>query len=348
MNKFTFNRQDKPLLIMPIGIPGCGKSTIVHNIEIINGENTTTPKIHSSDALRMELYGSEDVQDKNSELFSELHRRMRNDLSNGYDVVYDATNLNKKQRKHFMDTLKRIDCHKVALCIMVPYDVCLDRNLNRERVVPDNAMKSMYMRWIPPYYGEGFDEINLVFNGEDYDWTKHKGSIKTMIERLKNLDQENKHHELTVGDHCTYAAAYIDEHYAGDKRLRAAALLHDIGKEFTKTYINANGKYDGQCHYYQHQNVGAYDSIFYMHESGHFSDEDMIYISNLIYYHMHPTQAWKQSEKAQRNALEIMGQEMYDDVMKVHEADSAAHTPKRDKERENITKEELEAIEIGR
>ena len=47
-----------------------------------------------------------------------------------------------------------------------------------------------------------------------------------------------------------------------------AALLHDQGKIMTKSRINSKGEDDGNCHYYQHHCVGAYNSIFYTINAG--------------------------------------------------------------------------------
>ena len=327
MSKLVINRHDKPLLIMVIGIAGCGKSTIAQEIVIKNpGAYGHEPVIHSSDALREEMFGDESVQKDHEKVFAELHKRIYADLVAGKDVVYDATNINKKQRTAFINTLKRYDCEKVAICVLTPFDKCLYHNQNRDRVVPYGAMKSMYMRWTPPHEHEGFDTIKLYFNNAD-DWAKTHRDIKSLIDHLSSIDQENKHHNLSIGEHCFYAANYIKKQWPDNKILYMAAMLHDIGKEFTKTKYNAKGEIDGQCHFYQHQNVGAYDAMFYLKESGQFTDAEMLYISNLIYYHMHPMVSWNQSKKSLNKAINLIGQEMYDDIMKVHEADRAAHLP---------------------
>ena len=345
MNKLVIDRHDKPLLIMAIGLAGSGKSTIAKELTINNcGTYGNKPVIHSSDSIREEMFGDEAIQKDHDKVFAELHRRIYNDLSAGKDVIYDATNINKKQRTAFLESLKRFNCEKVALCVMTPFENCIKNNESRDRVVPYGGMKSMYMRWTPPYKHEGFDSIYLVFNCTD-GWKEIHGNMNALIDHLNNIDQENKHHNLTVGEHCTYAAEYIKKNYPDNKILYASALLHDIGKEFTKTRYNALGEVDGQCHFYQHQNVGAYDAMFYLKESGQFTEDEMLYVSNLIYYHMHPTVSWSQSEKSRKKSINLIGKDMYDDIMRVHEADRAAHLP----ERAHETKEyELEVLEIGR
>ena len=56
-----------------------------------------------------------------------------------------------------------------------------------------------------------------------------------------------------------------------------------------------------------------------------YSPKDIIYVSNLIYYHMHPYMSWKQSEKAKERDRKLLGDEMFNDVLRLHEADVAAH-----------------------
>lgn len=57
----------KPKFYMLVGLSGSGKSSYNFGEEII--------KI-SSDALRAELYGDENDQTHNSEIFNELHKRV--------------------------------------------------------------------------------------------------------------------------------------------------------------------------------------------------------------------------------------------------------------------------------
>lgn len=149
-----------PTLFMLVGIPGSGKSQIAH--EIVASADKTT-KIHSSDALRKELLGDEATQGDNNKLFAELHRRIRVDLIAGNNVIYDATNIRKKTRIGFLMTLKNITCHSVCLCVMTPYENCLERNSKRDRKVPVNVTKNMLKNWQPPHYNEGFDEIKYIF-----------------------------------------------------------------------------------------------------------------------------------------------------------------------------------------
>lgn len=150
MNTLRRNIDNPPFLIVMIGLPGSGKSTYGEEIEIDCAVEKHKPIIHSSDALRAELYGNAAIQGDNNALFQELHKRIKEDLRNGKDVIYDATNIKKKLRRQFLTEMKSVSCCPIAICMMTPFEVCCSNNLQRDRQVPYEAIKRMYMNWQPP------------------------------------------------------------------------------------------------------------------------------------------------------------------------------------------------------
>lgn len=321
---------NKPYMIMMMGISGSGKSTLAKHISVKDGQiivddsiNTSgSPVIHSSDDLREELYGDVNNQSNNNELFIELHRRIKNDLRSGKDVIYDATNINKKQRMSFINELSNIACKKVCVAVMTPYENCLRNNEKRERKVPERVIRRMLFNWQPPHFHEGFDSIYFSFLRDGAE-QKHYLLID-LFKTMKDFDQENEHHKYTLGEHCSMAYNYCINTSPEDTNLQFAAALHDIGKLETKVRVNRNGINDGNCHYYQHHCVGAYLASFYLAECNVRIDE-LVDILNLIYFHMHPYTAWKQSEKARERDKKLIGEEMYNEIMILHDADISAH-----------------------
>lgn len=315
-----------PVLFTLVGLPGSGKSELAKNITY----DKQSPVIHSSDELRKELYGDYECSDKNSELFAELHKRIKADLRAGKSVIYDATNLRKNNRIAFNQELKKIDCYKVCVCLMTPYEECIKRNNARFRKVPVSVIERMYKHWSPPALDEGYDDIILIYSYGDTEPSKYElinffyGDIDAVY-----IDQKNKHHSLTIGDHCLTSARYMIKKYWEDVTndgidLVFAALLHDIGKPFTKSFKNYKGEIDGDCHYYNHENCGAYDSMFYTKQTG-LSLKNIISVSNLIYYHMMPFTSFKQSERSMRRVRKQIGEVQFSKLCKLHEADLAAH-----------------------
>jgi len=314
-------------LIMLCGLPGSGKS---HYANLISKENSEI-KVFSSDALRKEIFGDENIQgtsEDKEKLFVELHRRIKTWLSEGGTAVYDATNLNKKRRIAFLHELTNIPCYKKCVLFCIPYKECLQNNNKRERVVPEEVIKKMYMNFQPPHESEGWDNMKIIFHKSSSHANYHLDYIEEKWKEIDGFKQENKHHELSLDMHLEETERYLIEKVPEDELLQITGLLHDIGKPFTKTYLNAKGEEDGDCHYYQHHCVGAYESI--IHAVFEYSDicinvNDVLDVSNLIYYHMHPYCSWNQSEKAKEKDKELLGNKFFERVMKLHEADVAAH-----------------------
>lgn len=90
-----------PAVILPIGISGSGKSTWIKSLP--EGEYT----IVSPDEIRKELTGSISDQTRNAEVFLQVDNRINEAISNGEQVILDATNLNTKLRRQFIDSLRK-------------------------------------------------------------------------------------------------------------------------------------------------------------------------------------------------------------------------------------------------
>lgn len=300
---------------MMIGLPASGKSEQAKKLaEEYNAE------IFSSDELRVEMFGDVNHQEDNNALFNELHKRIRECLAFGKSAIYDACNINYKRRMEFLKSLNKISCEKIAVIMATPYEVCLERNVQRERKVPEHVIKRMYMNWNTPYLYEGWDDIQIVYSegAENY-----KGWDREWIESVKNFNQDNSHHTLSLGDHCWKAVKYIDSNttccHTTSTELRHAAMLHDEGKMFAKGFYDANGNPSEEAHYYSHEYCGAYNSLFYEMACNH------LYVAQLIQWHMRPYLAWRQSEKAMQKDRNLLGETLFNDICLLHAADIYAH-----------------------
>lgn len=304
MNKF----------IMMVGLPASGKSTIAEELSI--KENAI---IHASDELRKELFGDENTNDKNDVLFQELHKRIKNDLSEGRNVIYDATNIDSKRRKAFLQEIKGLNVFKKCILAVKPYEECVAQNASRERSVPEYVIRKMLLNFTIPQWYEGWDDIEIIHN------MKHDYNYIDLFERIDTISQDNPHHTFTIGLHCkscsTYVCSYfIEKGIQADRNLITAALMHDIGKEFTKEFKNYKGEPTDIAHYYHHHNVSAYLSLFYL---SYLSEYDLLDVVNYIQWHMQPF--FIETEKAKKKFIKLVGQEFYDKLMILHEADKMAH-----------------------
>ena len=156
----------RPKFIMLVGIPGSGKSTYAENL--INSTNS----IHlSSDGIRAELYGNEAIQGNPSEVFKIMHERTLEALTNGINVVYDATNIIRKDRASIMSKIPKdveAECH----IMWTPIEICIKRDSERERTVGKEVITRMYSRFQPPCYDECFNIIKII-RSEEYTMRRY-------------------------------------------------------------------------------------------------------------------------------------------------------------------------------
>ena len=151
-----------PTLYMMCGLPGSGKSSWARKIR--DSAEDGRAEIHSSDALRAELFGDATWHGNEKYLFSTLHQNIENCLRSGRSAVYDATNLRASFRRKYLNTLEKtgLQFHKVCVFVDTPYEECLRRNAARERIVPEEVIASMAQILKRPAREEGWDKILIV------------------------------------------------------------------------------------------------------------------------------------------------------------------------------------------
>lgn len=309
-------KSTKPVLTMMCGLVGSGKSTLAH--ELAQEINAT---IFSSDELREEMFGDVNNQDNNTELFHELHKRIKNCLKSGNNAIYDATNISSKRRKAFLQELNKINCTKKCVIVATPYEQCLENNRNRNRQVPEYVIENMYKHWNTPYWFEGWDYIDVNY------WPGYtKQKIYDWVSKYMDYSQDSPYHTLTLGQHCFNAAYYFYKNMTNNKfLLSCAAAAHDNGKVFVKKFENAKGEPTNIAHYYNHENIGAYNALFFDYEF----NVDVLDISILVNLHMMPYNWERQNNetelKLRRKYYKLWGAETYNNVTMLHEADKAAH-----------------------
>jgi len=304
---------------MLVGLPASGKSTLA---------KSATGIVHSSDSIREELYGDERVQKDATEVFRIMKERTFNTLLDGKDVVYDATNICRKKRMAFLlelDSFARknnLEVFKECHIAYNTYEECIKNNNNRDRIVPEYVIKKMYTNWNTPSMYEGWNDIKIHTPIS----FKPKTIKDFLTEEICRFDQENSHHKDTLGKHMYNTSWQVINKYANRDLLKdsdlvvVAAKLHDIGKPFTKTFLNHLGEVDSDAHYYNHENVGAYD-ILQLRDG--YSDSEIINISTLVNLHMMPY-SWKY-KKTYKKYQDMLGYDLYRQLMTLHDADVNSH-----------------------
>lgn len=236
-----------PKLILTVGIPGSGKTTYAKRY-IQSHENT----IHlSSDSIRKELYGDESIQGNPGEVFELMQCRTLDALKNGVNVVYDATNITRKDRSYIIllcPKFVQIEAH----IVWAPIKTCIERDAARERTVGKEVIDKMLKRFQAPYYDEGIDTIEVVFP-YNFDTPQYFDECKDAM----NIPHDNPHHTLNIHEHCYQAYRYMQEK-TSEYNLALTAYWHDIGKPYTKEFKDTHGNPSEHAHYYQHHTVGAW------------------------------------------------------------------------------------------
>ena len=302
---------NKPNFYVMVGLSASGKSTIAKEIA---KENDCI--IVSSDSIRGEICdGCVIDQSKNDEVFKIFHKRIRDNLLAGRNVIADATNINLKARRSILENVKKIDCYKIAYIIPKPADKCIDDNIYKEYPVPHHVIQKQMMNFQIPFIEEGFDEIIIH---DLKDWYNNISFVNDCIQRMKDFNQNNPHHTMTLGNHCEFTYEKFLE-YQYPNEFNYAAKLHDIGKLFTQKIDE-----DGIAHYYQHENVGCYyllGNVDNVIASIGMSDIEFLDFLFLVNYHMMPM-SWD-SGKAKQKWKRRFGEQKYQMLLDFNECDKS-------------------------
>lgn len=309
-----------PKFIMLVGLPASGKSTLAEKLK-----EEYKAEIISSDSLRKELYNDEQNQEHNYEIFNEMLKRTIACLKEDKNVIYDATNISSKRRINICSQISKYANEKICYLLTTSYELCIKRNNERERKVPDEVIKRMLYSFNTPSIYEGFTKVIVV----------HSDEQKKLAEEVvdEKMQHDNPNHTASVAEHMSevysevgkYSYNILKMFYPKGEEFEAwkdsclltlAAYYHDIGKFYTKSFDEK-----GIAHFYNHENVGAY-IIFNMEAANILTDEELLDMSLLINWHMKPY-FWK-TEKEKEKARLFLSKRLFTLLMILHLFDETA------------------------
>ena len=149
-----------PVVAMMVGVPGSGKSYIAQKMS----EQLQWPVL-SSDATRSELTGDENDLSRDKEVWPLLYSRAGQYLEDGESFFVDATHNNLRQRVTDIARYRAMGARTISgIYVDTPLDVCLQRNANRTRVVPDFVIEKFWnnLQRNPVSIDDGFDAVYTI------------------------------------------------------------------------------------------------------------------------------------------------------------------------------------------
>ena len=151
-----------PLVIL-IGIPGCGKSTIAQHWQ----QRSPGRIVVSTDDIRAKLFGDRGIQGPWGAIWREVGHQWQGGVAaikagTLRAVLYDATHANRRDRRRAIHAARQQGFTTVeGYWLKVPLDICLARNARRARQVPDSVIRRMHhqLQRHPPELNDGFDYL---------------------------------------------------------------------------------------------------------------------------------------------------------------------------------------------
>ena len=169
-----------PTLYVTIGAPGAGKSTWAK--EILDGVWV------SRDEIRNEIVGLDRAEQegrkvnyfsKEDTVYSVFILAIQKNLSEGKDVIADATHIDKKARDKLFRMLNakgKLYDEAIAVVFDVTPQTCIARNRLRKgwRRVPDHVINEMYSKFYRDFYtlDQHFDKVIIVNEKGEYKYAK--------------------------------------------------------------------------------------------------------------------------------------------------------------------------------
>lgn len=147
----------KPILAVMVGISGSGKSTFASGLR-----TSLKAELVETDAIRVELTGNAEDQSQNGKVFAIAKRRVNDYLSSGKNAIIDATSLDVKARKDWIDIGKANNAEMRAYFVDTPVDVAKRQNASRTRKVPEFVINKQASKLQSPTKAEGFDSVTTI------------------------------------------------------------------------------------------------------------------------------------------------------------------------------------------
>lgn len=150
-------------LFLTVGLPGSGKSTYAK--QFISNHHEKIVYL-SSDELRAKFGKDENDQSVTPKVFSYIKQQVDILLESKQNVLVDATNVNRKERKDYIDCAIKYGAKVIVFVFELEREQLIERNVKRGatggRNVPEHVIDKMLLKYEKPSKEEGIDEIVYV------------------------------------------------------------------------------------------------------------------------------------------------------------------------------------------
>lgn len=149
-------------LIIPVGIPGCGKSTFADFLNHADLDIIETDAIRADFVKAGKLSAVNDMS-RNKEVFEIYHEMIGAALTAERDVFADATNLQPFARSKLRNIAKEVGGVATHVIVFTNLSTAVARNARRAegRIVPPEAMCRML---------EQYEKALVDIPTEEYTW----------------------------------------------------------------------------------------------------------------------------------------------------------------------------------
>lgn len=141
-----------------VGCPGSGKTTYAKTLADMNSNAVRL----CPDEFRAKFGWGEGDQGVSHLAFKATYEEMEKALSNGKNVIIDATNMYRKARKGFLKIAKQHDAQTIALVFEVKKEILLERNKKRGEMGGRNVPEDVIQKMLNKYECPGTDEVDKV------------------------------------------------------------------------------------------------------------------------------------------------------------------------------------------
>lgn len=149
-----------------VGLPGVGKSTIVHDMIDMDPDAF----VYSTDNY-IDQYAKDNNTTYN-EVFSDVIKTATTQMDSylniaiyhGQNIIWDQTNLSERKRKKIVDLVKKHGYYVVCLYIKMNDTIEWHNRLNSRpgKTIPSHILNMMNSTMVEPSLNEGFDDIEII------------------------------------------------------------------------------------------------------------------------------------------------------------------------------------------